>query len=112
MGAHFEALNEGVLLVPLDPRYTQVGFNIISVQVCSSRRSVFCAAKLLFNFGGGLRREILNVLANNHQQIITIFSALAARRATAGLAKRIPSLFEQQEGSRQIASSTLGSEVP
>ena len=34
MGAHFEALDEGVLLVPLDPRYTQVGFNLISVQVC------------------------------------------------------------------------------
>ena len=33
MGAHFEALDEGVLLVPLDPRYTQVGFNLISVQV-------------------------------------------------------------------------------
>ena len=29
-----EALHEGVLLVPLDPRYTQVGFNLISVQVC------------------------------------------------------------------------------
>ena len=26
MGAHFEALDEGVLLVPLDPRYTQVEF--------------------------------------------------------------------------------------
>ena len=34
MGAHFEALDEGVLLVPLDPRYTQVGFNLMSVQVC------------------------------------------------------------------------------
>ena len=34
MGAYFEALDEGVLLVPLDPRYTQVGFNLISVQVC------------------------------------------------------------------------------
>ena len=34
MGAHFEALDEGVLLVPLDHRYTQVGFNLISVQVC------------------------------------------------------------------------------
>ena len=33
MGAHFEALDEGVLLVPLDPRYTQVGFNLVSVQV-------------------------------------------------------------------------------
>ena len=35
MGAHFEALDEGVLLVPLDLRYTQVGFNLISVQVCA-----------------------------------------------------------------------------
>ena len=34
MGAHFEALDEGVLLVPFDPRYTQVGFNLVSVQVC------------------------------------------------------------------------------
>ena len=32
--AHFEAPDEGVLLVPLDPRYIQVGFNLISVQVC------------------------------------------------------------------------------
>ena len=36
MGAHFEALDEGVLLVPLDPRYTQVGFNLVSVHVCAS----------------------------------------------------------------------------
>ena len=34
MGAHFEALDEGVPLVPLDPRYTQVGSNRIHVQVC------------------------------------------------------------------------------
>ena len=34
VGAYFEALDEGVLLVPLDPRYTQVGFNLVSVQVC------------------------------------------------------------------------------
>ena len=33
MGAHFEALDEDVLLVPLDPRYTHVGFNLVSVQV-------------------------------------------------------------------------------
>ena len=36
MGAHLEALDEGVLLVPLDSRYTQVGFNFASVQVCLS----------------------------------------------------------------------------
>ena len=34
MGAHVKALDEGVLLVPLDPRYTQVEFNLVSVQVC------------------------------------------------------------------------------
>ena len=33
VGVHFEALNEGVLVAPLDSRYTQVGFNLISVQV-------------------------------------------------------------------------------
>ena len=36
MGAHFEALDEGVLLVPSDPRYTPVGFNLVCVQVCGS----------------------------------------------------------------------------
>ena len=33
VGAHFEALIGGVLMAPLDSRYTQVGFNMISVQV-------------------------------------------------------------------------------
>ena len=37
MRAHFEAFDEGVLVAPLDPRYTQVGFNLVSVQVCSSK---------------------------------------------------------------------------
>ena len=36
VGAHFEALDEGVLLAPLDCRYTQVGFNLVSVQVCNT----------------------------------------------------------------------------
>ena len=36
MGAHFEAFDEGVLVAPLNARYTQVGFNFISVQVCSA----------------------------------------------------------------------------
>ena len=35
MGAHFEALNEDNLMAPLDFRYAQVGFNLISVQVCT-----------------------------------------------------------------------------
>ena len=34
MGAHFKALDEGVLEASLDSRYTQVGFNLVSVQVC------------------------------------------------------------------------------
>ena len=36
MVADFEGLYEGVLLVLLDPRYTQVGFNLVSVQVCEA----------------------------------------------------------------------------
>ena len=39
MGAHFKALLEGVLMAPLDSRYTQVGFNYISVQLCDWFRS-------------------------------------------------------------------------
>ena len=34
VGAHFEALDEGDLMASLDSRYTQVGFNLLSVQVC------------------------------------------------------------------------------
>ena len=33
VGARFEALIEHVLTAPLDSRYTQVGFNLVSVQV-------------------------------------------------------------------------------
>ena len=36
VAAHFKGLAEGVLVAPLDSRYTQVGFNLISVQVCNS----------------------------------------------------------------------------
>ena len=32
--AHFEALNEPVLKAPSDSRYTQITFNLISIQVC------------------------------------------------------------------------------
>ena len=51
MGAHFEALDEGVLLVPLDPRYTQVGFNLSSVQVCGERPFVSFSSVFLAKFG-------------------------------------------------------------
>ena len=34
VGAHFKALNESVRMAPLDSRYTQVVFNLITVQVC------------------------------------------------------------------------------
>ena len=33
VGAHFEALSEPVLMAPSDSRYTEVGFNLFSVQV-------------------------------------------------------------------------------
>ena len=48
VGPHFEALDEGVLLMPLDSRYTQVGFNLISVQVCSR---IDCFSSLANIFG-------------------------------------------------------------
>ena len=35
MGARFEALDEGVFMASLDPRYTRVSFNSIFVQVCA-----------------------------------------------------------------------------
>ena len=34
MGAHLEALDEGVLTAPLDPKCTSVEFDFVSVQVC------------------------------------------------------------------------------
>ena len=34
MGAHYKALDKGVLVAPLDSRYTQVGFDLIFVEVC------------------------------------------------------------------------------
>ena len=34
VGAHFEALSESVLMAPSDSRYTEVGFNLFSVEVC------------------------------------------------------------------------------
>ena len=43
MGAHFEAVIEGVLLMaPLDSRNTHVGFNLISVQVCAEDLANYC----------------------------------------------------------------------
>ena len=47
MGARFEALIEGVLMAPLDFRYTQVGFNLISVQVCYTLKSLPLSKVLL-----------------------------------------------------------------
>ena len=48
MGAHFEAIDKGVLQVPLDPRYTQVRFNLVSVQVWPS--NCVCVCVCVFKF--------------------------------------------------------------
>ena len=40
MGAHFEAFTDGILVTPLEPRYTQIGFNLISDQVCGGCRKI------------------------------------------------------------------------
>ena len=44
VGTHFEALYEGVLLVPLDPRYAQVGFNLVSVHVWIRKQNLTLVA--------------------------------------------------------------------
>ena len=46
VGAHFEALNEPVLMAPSDSRYTQVVFNLISVQVCSHENALMRSFKI------------------------------------------------------------------
>ena len=55
VGAHFEALSEPVLMAPSDSRYTEVGFNLLSVQVCHVKSSLiifFFENYLLSNFFG------------------------------------------------------------
>ena len=49
-GAHFESLDEGVLPVPLDPRYTKVGLKSISVQVCLEQRYMLCGSNHCYAF--------------------------------------------------------------
>ena len=53
MGSHFEALDEGVLLAPLDSRYTQVGFNLFSVQVCHNIVVEAASIKMVKCINGG-----------------------------------------------------------
>ena len=62
MGAHFEALDEGILLVNLDPRYTQVQLNIISIQVSDSDRTCFPDS----------HKQQLVVMDQNHDRVISI----------------------------------------
>ena len=54
MGAHFEALDEGVFLVPLDHRYTQVGFNLVSIQVCGYPLKNWIHSNCCFNKAIGI----------------------------------------------------------
>ena len=54
--AHFKDLDEGVLVAPVESRYTQVGFNIVSVQVCiatSGSASSSTAKRNAMQFGSG-----------------------------------------------------------
>ena len=56
MGARFEALIEGVLIAPLDYRYTEVGFNFISAQVCDdSNLGLFLTTSLENDWAQKLR---------------------------------------------------------
>ena len=42
-GAHFKAFDEGVLIAPSDARYTEVGFNFISVKCWMEQRVLSCS---------------------------------------------------------------------
>ena len=56
MGTLFEAFDEGVLMVLLDPRYTQDGFNFISVQVCSLSGQIYLNASDILGLGSSNTR--------------------------------------------------------
>ena len=60
-GAWFEALTKGVLIAPLDSRYTQVGFNLISVKVCQ-----YIAHWACIGVSGGLSESWLQEFDYNH----------------------------------------------
>ena len=57
VGAQFEALIVGVGMAPFDSRYTWVGFNFISDQVCPG---VFSQPLLLSFFTADQRRQLTN----------------------------------------------------
>ena len=61
MGAHFKAIDEGVLVAPLDSRYTQVGFNLTRVQLC--QRLFFLAS--IYKYSS----DILVLLADRGKHI-------------------------------------------
>ena len=81
MGALFKALDEGVLLGPWDPRYTQVGFTLVSVQVCDDdviMTSLLTATpsdylpdllqgRVCFLLGKGVRHSGVTIGSSNHQ---------------------------------------------
>ena len=57
-------LLEGVLMAPLNSRYTQVGFNLISAQVCSTfdkeeESGFYCGSYTRKMAGGKVQKPVL-----------------------------------------------------
>ena len=67
VGARFKSLKEGVLMAPLDSRYTQVGFNLISFQVCTPG---FGAINFHVNVACGTSPAIFVVWTPIHQILL------------------------------------------
>ena len=74
MGAHFKALVEGVLMAPLDSRYTQVSFNLVFVQVCQLPMFVYYSevAILLFEAAADILISIVYGSSNPSERKINL----------------------------------------
>ena len=77
VGAHFKALEKGVLEEPLNSRYwySQVGFNLISVQVCIMN-DFFKTALTFFNKTGNGFWQFYNVAMAVVVTIMTVYSTI------------------------------------
>ena len=81
MGAHFETLIEGVLMALLDFRYTQVGFNLISVLVCKLTNFMVLVSEsesttLMQGFSIGIESEHSGIVILVHLPSIKRFNFL------------------------------------
>ena len=73
MGARFEALDKGVLMASLDPRYTQVAFNSIPVQVCCRVYGFFFDKAVSTCKTGGYKNILYEVYSFNELNSVVFF---------------------------------------